>query len=328
MKISPVANTPTINQPSATGLAPDKLARIKGIAAGQPPVEPTEDDKEKLLAAAQSAAPQRKIVMNVNKTPQALTKEMAEEQVVEPESTTLDAVEPAKEESEVTQPLSPQLAALAKQRRALDVREKAIADREKALTGQTKADLEAKLKSNALSTLQELGITYDQLTNEILTSQGNINPEVEKLKAELAELKGGVEDRFSKAENAQNESAINYVADKLDTLIATGDDFELLKAAEGEEEVIRRVYNHWKKTGKELDVSQVAKEYQDELAKEFDKYAGLKSVQSRLAPAEPAIVTPTAQQQGIRTLTNKDSARPTMDRKQRAILAMRGQLKR
>lgn len=321
MKISPVAGTPTIQQPAATGLSPEKLAKIKGIATGQPVAEPTEEDKSKLLEAAQN-----KITMQTNKTPQ-VAQPLIEEPVIEPESTTADVSVQAPEGSEVTQPLSPQLAALARQRRALQVKEREIAEREKALSGQTRSDLESKLKSHALSTLQELGITYDQLTQEILASQGNTDPKVQQLEAKIAELEKGVDKKFSDSQVAQETSAINYVADKLDAIVGPGDDFELLKAAKGEEEVVRRVYNHWKKTGKELDVATVAKEYQEELAKEFDKYAGLKSVQSRLLPTEPAQVTPPIQQ-GIRTLTNKDSARPTMDRKQRAILAMQGQLKR
>jgi len=321
MKISPVAGTPTIQQPSSHGVEPSRIERAKALAAGQTPTEPTVEDKERLLAATQ------KIVMQTNKNPVDVTQKLPDVTEEVPEITTPDASVQTTEGGEVTQPLSPQLAALAKQRRALQVKEREIAEREKALNGQTRADLEAKLKSSPLSVLQELGVTYDQLTQEILASQGQINPEVEKLKAELAELKGGVEERFSKAEVAQNESAINYVADKLDALVATGDDFELLKAAEGEEEVIRRVYNHWKKTGKELDVAQVAKEYQEELAEEATRYAKLKQVQSRLLPTEPVRETPPPTT-GIRTLTNKDSARPTMDRKQRAILAMQGQLKR
>jgi hypothetical protein len=324
MKISPVAGTPTINQPPTTGLNPERAARAKAIASGQAPVAPTEEDKAKLLDATQ------KIVMQTNKTPggtEISDKDGLVDAVVEPEITTPDTIVQAKEDSEATQPLSPQLAALARQRRALQVKEKELLDKEKALGGQSNADFIAKLKSSPLSVLLEHGVTYDQLTQDILGQQSNINPEVEKLKAELAELKTGVDKRFSEGQIAQETSAINYVADKLDALVATGDDFDLLKAADGEEEVIRRVYSHWKKTGKELDIATVAKEYQEELAEEAVRYAKIKQVQSRLLPTEPVPVTP-PQQQGIRTLTNKDSARPTMDRKQRAILAMQGQLKR
>lgn len=317
MKISPVAGTPTIAQPTNTGMTPDKLARIKGIASGQPVTEPTQEEKDKLLAATQ----QPSIKMNTNGTPLTLDSAAAEL-----ESTIPDPGVQTIEEPEVTQPLSPQLAAIARQRRALDVQKRELAEREKALNGPSRADLESRLKSAPLSVLQELGVTYDQLTKEILGQQSNNNPEVEKLKAEIAELKTGVEKKFSDGEVAQETHAINYVADKLDAIVGLGDDFDLLKAAEGEEEVIRRVYTHWKRTGKELDVATVAKEYQEELAEEAAKYARIKSVQSRLLPAEPAQSAPI--QQGIRTLTNKDSARPAMDRKQRAMLAMTGQLKR
>jgi hypothetical protein len=329
MKISPVptAGIPTIQSPSIGGVSFDKLERAKAVAAGQKTAEPTQEEKEKLVAAVQS---QPTIKMNVNKTPISEVEVPSETAAPKPESFKSDDGVQATEASEVTQPISPQLAALARQRRALQVKERELAEKEKAMSGPAKSldEYKARLKSNALSVLLEEGVTYEQLTNEILASQGQINPEVEKLKAEIAELKTGVDKRFSESQVAQETQAINYLADKLDALTVTGDDFELLKAADGEEEVIRRVYSHWKRTGKELDVAQVAKEYQEELADEAARYAKLKMVQGKLTPTEPAPVTPTKSQQGIRTLTNKDSARPSMDRRQRAILAMRGQLQR
>lgn len=328
MKISPVAGTPTIQQPAATGLSPDKLARIKGLALGQAAAEPTEEEKANLQT--QLAAAQNKITMNVNKTPQAVESPQGIVQA-EPDSTVSDASVQAPAASEDTQPLSPQLAQLARQRRALQVKEREIAGREKAIADAAKAELIAQLQSQPLGVLQEHGVTYDKLTNDILAAQGQLNPEVEKLKAEIAALKTGVDKRFSDTELAQETHAINYVADKLDALTGVGDDFELLKAAEGEEEVIRRIYSHWKKTGKELDVATVAKQYQDELAEEAERYAKIGLVQKRLTPIEPLQPQTTTHQnqpQGMRTLTNKDSARPSMDRRQRAILAMQGQLKR
>lgn len=339
MKISPVQGTPTIPNPSHTGLAPDKLARIKGIAAGEPAPEPTEEEKNKLLAATQ-----KKIVMNTNKTVNRTIEppvdaepgiEIGNGAVNEAEIAKTDAsVQPAaagteaKEGGEATQPLSPQLAMIARQRRALDVKEKELEARAESIKAEALTEYKSKLKSNALGVLLEEGVSYDQLTQEILGNQSNHNPEVEALKAEVAELKKGVDDKFSKSEEAQETHAINYVADKLDTLIGVGDEFDLLKAAEGEEEVIRRVYTHWKKTGKELDVAVVAKEYQEELAEEVSRYAKTKSVQKRLTPLEEPLKPQPQQQTGIRTLTNKDSARAGMDRKTRAILAMQGQLKR
>ncbi len=313
MKVTPVAGTPTIQQPAATGLSPEKLNAIKMKVSGNPTPAPTEEEKEGLLAA-------------VGKQSEGGT-EIANPEPPKPKSAISDASVPATEAPQETEPISPQLAMLAKQRRALQVKEKELADKEKALSGNSRADLESRLKSSPLSVLQELGVTYDQLTQEILGNQSNHNPVIDELKAEIKALKEGVDNKFSEANVAQETQAINYVADKLDALMATGDDFQLLKDAEGEEEVIRRIYSHWKKTGKELSVTDVAKEYQDELIEEATRYARNPLVQKRLTPAEPAIDTPT-QQTGMRTLTNKDSARPNMDRRQRAILAMQGQLKR
>lgn len=322
MKISPVPaqGIPTLQQSLGSGIAPEKLAKLKAMMTGEaaPEAKPEE--------APQPLPKMNSIKMNTNRTitsDVAIPEEVPVAEATEPETAISDNNVQAND-AEVTQPISPQLAAIARQKRALQVKERELLEKEKSLGGSTRAELEARIKSKPLSVLQELGVTYDQLTNDILTAQGQISPEVESLKAEIEALKKGVDERFSATEVAQESHAINYVADKLDAIIDT-EDFELLKEAEGGEEVIRRVYTHWKKTGKELDVAKVAKEYQDELLEEAERYAKLKQVQSRLTPQEPP---PLEQKSGIRTLTNKDSARTQMDRRQRAILAMQGQLKR
>lgn len=324
MKVSPVAGTPTIQQPSPTGLSPEKLTRIKGIASGNreiiEPEKKEEEKKEELKNA---------IAMVTNKTPETVTSlaEEAPQAQETTQSTTPDAIVQAKEATEVTEPISPQLAALARQRRALQVKEQELAEREKALTGNSKSDLEAQLKATPLKVLQELGVTYDQLTQEILGNQSNA--EVLALKEEIKALKGDIDNKFTSQATAQDEQAINYVADKIDALLqANPDEFELLTAHDDTEEIVRRIFDHWKKTGKELDAKTVAQEYQNELLEEAARFAKLKMVQSKIVPAEPTAPVTPQPTPGMKTLTNKDSARPSLDRRTRAILAAQGQLKR
>lgn len=316
MKISPVADTPTLPNTPNTGVSPDKLARLKAIAGGVAPEEEKPLEEKPLVDSSI-----RRITMKT--TPEAGSETI--NPVVEAETVSPDTSVQTNAAPEATEALSPQLAAIARQRRTLQLERQKFEGEKSSILAQAKTELEARLKTNALSVLQEHGVNYDQLTNEILASQGAINPEVDKLKAEIKALKEGVDKRFSDGEIAQESHAINYVADKLDAIVDTGNDFELIKATSGEEEVIRRVYNHWKKTGKELDVATVAKEYESELEEEALRYAKLSKVQARLTPAQAPLQP--EQKTGIRTLTNKDSARPTMGRRQRAILAMQGQLK-
>lgn len=329
MKISPVIGAPTIPQPSSSGRSSEALDRIRAIATGKPLPEPIEEDKAKKLANQLQT-----ITMNTNKTvlrdglpPESSSESqiIPTDELAKPDSGISDTTVQANEVSEATQPISPQLAALARERRALQVEKKALVDREKSIADEARAQIISQLKVKPLGLMQEHGVTYDQLTQELLGNQ--INPEVEALKAEIKALKEGVDEKFSASETKHNEQNVHYVANKLDALLDQNDEFELLKEADGKVEIVSRIIDHYEKTGVERNVADVAKEYQEELYAELARYAKLKQVQGRLMPTEPLQPQPQTQQ-GMRTLTNKDTARPQMDRKQRAILAMQGQLKR
>ena len=89
--------------------------------------------------------------------------------------------------TEEPKPLSPQFAALAREKRALQVKERELADREKALTaGQSDTVKLSDLKSKPLEVLLANGVTYDQITEGILANPGN--PELDALRQELKEV--------------------------------------------------------------------------------------------------------------------------------------------
>lgn len=317
MKITPVVGTPTQQQNTQTGNSPEKLARLKAIASGETPVVREAEAKPKFVTTP-------RITLRTNHN----TGELAPEDTpIETQIAISDESVQATETAEVTQPLDPQLAQIAKQRRALQVKEREIAEREKALTqGPTSGDLVARLKSSPLSVLQEHGVTYDQLTQEILASQGGITPEVLALKEELAALKGDIDKKLTDRDAGAERAVLTEMADNIERLCATGDDFEMIRSAKQQEEVLGRIYDHWKQTGKVRDELDVMKEVENELVEEALTYARSKKVQGKLTPIEP--LQPQPQGRGMRTLTNKDSAAPTMSRRQRAMLAARGELKR
>jgi len=325
MKISPVVGTPTIPQTPNTGNSPEKLARLKAIAAGETPISvtPVEEDKEERVPA------QRVITMRTNRTVNREMQPIEEAPVVddkarETQTAISDDSVQANETAEATQPLSPQLAAMQKQRRALQVKERELAEREKALSGPTRTELESRIKTSPLSVLQELGVTYDQLTQEILASQGGITPEIQALKAEIAALKGDVDKKLTDRDAGAERAVLTEMANNIERLCSQGDDFEMIRSAKQQEEVLGRIYEHWQKTGQVRDELEVMNEVENELVEEALTYARSKKVQGKLTPTPPL----QPQTTGMKTLTNKDSARPTLDRKTRAILAAQGKLPR
>ncbi len=278
-----------------------------------------------MTAAVDPQAPRpqsvRSMRMNTNATP-GLTPVPAEPLAI---SDTVDPTEPA---VEATEPLSPQFAALAKQRRALQVKERELADREKAISAQSSnqegvIDL-ARLKSEPLSVMLEAGVTYEQLTKAILDQQDG--GELQALKAKIAALEEGVDKKFADNASQAEQQVLAEMEKEATKLAAEGETFELVRETGSIPEVMKLIERTYRETGEVLDVSEAMQLVEDELITESLKLAALKKVQGRLQP-EPA-PAPQPQQRQMRTLTNRDTAVAPLSRKERALLAFSGQLKK
>lgn len=272
----------------------------------------------------------RSLKMNTNATPGRMDAP-PEPPPADPNLTIPDTSEPA-EGDEATKPLSPQLAAIARQRRALQVKEREIQDREKALTEResaTQADsiTKAQLKSDPLSVLLEAGVTYDQLTEAILANQ-NGSPEIQALKAELQAVKEGVDKTLSERDAQAERQVLAEMQRDAEGLIKEGEDFELVRETKSIPTVMDLIKRTYKDTGEVLDVKEALQLVEDELVQESLKLAALKKVQSRFAPQANAPAHAPQQRPGMRTLTNRDTAMPPMTAKQRALAAFNGTLKR
>lgn len=320
MKISPVVGTPTIPQHPSTGLSPEKLQRLKSIAAGKEPHEEKVSIEEKVPASTAS------IKMHTLKTPEQLDaspekpgdggipiNENTQENAIS------DTVVQAKPEPEAIQPVSPQIAALAKQKRALQVKERELAEKEKALEASgSRADLLQKVKSGqALSVLQELGITYDQLTNELLGKQSA--PDLSQLKEEILK---SVDERLTGKDAAQEQAVFEHMKKNIEKLSAA-DEFPFVKAWKAQDKVMELIKRTWQESGEVLDEEEALGMIEAELKEESKVFAPLLKGPEQTTPAAGEM--PQKAPQGIKTLTNKDSARPGSSRRQRALAAFLGQ---
>jgi len=340
MKISPVSGTTPISNAAATGLSPEKIARLKEIAAGKAPAELTAEPEKSERVPLSHGLPI--IKMNVNRTtnrdddltqPDANNPPPSPEESTTPEpseSATPDNGVQANASPEATEPLSPQMAALAKQRRALQLKERELAEKMKALEGPTRAELEARIKAKPLSVLQELGVTYDQLTQEILAEQAQGAPplDLEKFKADLTKtLTENLNQTLSEKEAQQEKAVLSEIRRNVIAMSSQGDDFEMIRETKSQEDVVDLIHRTWKETGEVLDEQEAMRLVEEELLRDAAKFAQLKKVQGKLTP--PAAPAPAqAPQSGITTLTNKHQASPQLSRRQRAIAAMQGTLKR
>ncbi len=263
----------------------------------------------------------RSIRMNTNATPGYSTPPESQELSIpdNSEASTNTTVE-------ATQPISPQYAALAKQRRALQVKERALLDRERALESKSQGSDQIpidRLKSEPLSVLLEAGVTYEQLTEAILNNQGN--PELSALKAEMKALKEGVQKQFSEQEENQIKSSLATMRRQAESLISS-DDYELVRESRSLPDVMRLIERTYRETQEVLEVPEALKLVEDRLVDKYQKLANLKKIQGLHPQVSPM---PQAQpQRGMRTLTNKDTASTPMNAKQRALQAFWGTLKK
>jgi len=110
-------------------------------------------------------------------------------------------------------------------------------------------------------------------------------------------------------------------------LIQSGDDYEMVRETGSLPHVIDLIYRTYKKTGEVLDVRAALNLVETDLITETLKVANLKKVRSKIAP-DPVPVQPTSEGKQMRTLTNRDGASIPLDRRSRAIAAMRGTLRK
>ncbi len=227
--------------------------------------------------------------------------------------------------TEVTQPLSPQYTAIARQRRALQVRERAIAERERALAsgsnGSSGIDV-AQLKAEPLRVLLDNGVTYEQLTQAVLQAQaGGYTPEVQKLTQKIQELEQGFESKLTERDRLQEQQVLQEMSREISALAREGDEFEMIRLTRNQRAVRELIERTHRESGEVLDVPEAMRLVEAELVKDYAQTAqAAKKLQNRdPAPAFEG-AAPQYQRQ-MRTLTSRDNATPPIDRKQRALAA-------
>lgn len=331
MKLTPLAQGTGVPAQSDSSLGKtadsSKMARAKAIASGQEPAPASDPQVEKTQNAMKKIKMRTNASTNRHETPAEVAPEVEE-------IPTPDVVEEASE-TEETRPLSPQFAALAKAKRAIQVKEMELAKREEALKTQAPVDKsqyisKEDLKANPLM-IFDYGVTHDQLAEAIINGQSAPLDPV-KLRNEIKEeLKKEFLGEFSSRDQQQEQQVLAEIKREAMALTSDGEQFEAINAAKAHDHVVNLIHRTWKETGEVMDVSEAAQLVEEQLIEEALPFAKIKKLQSRLTP-EP--VAPTAQTpvnpntKIMRTLTNRDSASPTMDRRARAIAAMMGTLKR
>ncbi len=346
MKIQPIATPAVAIAPAGTNSSTAQDARARAIArlTDQSPVQNQNAIAPEELGAITATSGQNH------------SDEEIQAQTAEVDSSTEVVEEPAKP---VEEPLSAQHLALIrrekalraqaqKQEQAYKAREQALIEREAQLAKPSAPDYsnhvsKDQIKQNALQVLADAGVSYEELTQQIL-NQSPVDPRAEAraaaLEAKIAKLEQAAEDAKKSQATAQDEqykAALLQIESDVQEMVDAGDDYEMIKVTNSTKDVVDYIEAHFKKTGKVMDSEMAAQRVEEYLLEEAEKLAKTKKMIKRLTPATstqaPVTQAQTAsamsqkQVPQMKTLTNTNSSSRQMTARERALLAFRGELK-
>lgn len=341
MKVTPVASPTAIQQAPSSG----QSARDRAVAAYAAANQPVQNQN--------AVAPEEMAVIQPKH--EVVSAQSDESTNTEPET----QVPPPQEQDPELRKQFLQLARQEKVMRQkaqvhaqqLQEREAAIQAREAALESQanqykTGYFSQERLKADPLSVLAEAGLSYEEITNQILTQQPEdprMKATINKLQSQIEELKAANENtKKSYADNqtAAYQAAVKQIETDTRALVSNNPEYETIASTRSEKEVVELIKRTFDQDGILLSVEEAAQEVENYLIDEAMKLTNIKKVQKQWeatraksaapAPSQIASKSPAQQQQQpaqMKTLTNAASSSRQLSAKERAILAFKGELK-
>ncbi len=254
------------------------------------------------------------------------------------------------------EPISSQYAILARKEKALraqaakqeqtyKAREAALAAREAEVASKATIDTSKyisidDLKRNAYGKLTELGVTYDEISQQALASQSpeaqyyqrlreEMNSELQKVREEQAQTRTAYEQQQAQA----YQNALNQIRTETRQLVMSDPSFETIKETGSVNDVVDLIERTFKEDGTLMTVEQAAQAVEDYLVEEALKISKIKKIQNRLGaqasktPAQPQKQSAPQEANQLKTLTNSVTNTRPLTAKERALLAFKGQLK-
>ena len=250
---------------------------------------------------------------------QELMEEVAEEAA---ESTEAAEAPPEPERPD----FSRQFAALARKERAIRQKEQEFArsskEREQYEGTSTRlADLQRLAKENPAKLLGELGINYDELTQQVInegnpTEEQQLRLENEKLQARLGKLEEVYDKQRQQAEQAQVSAARTQLVDNIKNFVDDSSTFEMVQHHGAYDLVAQVMQEHYNNASEVMEYGDAAKLVEDHFMAEAERYLGSSKLQERFReldkPRESE--TPEAAEQAVKrvkTLSNDNVTKTT-----------------
>lgn len=197
----------------------------------------------------------------------------------------------------------------------------------------------SRIKQDALTALDEVGVTYDEITQQAASRQPTdprILNTINQLQAKIADLEQKAVDNqksYQEQQTANYQSAVKQIKQDAVALVKSNpQEYEAIAKKGTVKDVVELIEKTYHKTGTVLSVEEAAQEVENELIEEALKFNSLEKVKQRMAKSN-ASVKPSNQktqapaQTQMKTLTNATASSRKLSSKERAILAFKGELK-
>jgi hypothetical protein len=266
----------------------------------------------------------------------------------------VDAPTPKEEQKKPEDPISTQYAVLARKEKALrakvQAQEQAMRAKEAALTAkeqefktreqeyQSKFISKDRLQQDPISVFNELGLTYDQITNAAMNAPKPEDVErmreMNSLKAEIKALKDAQENSTKSYQEQQTkgyQQALNQIRQETQALVQNDPAFETIKETNSVGDVVELIEKTFNEDGILLTVEEASQQVEDYLLEEAMKIMKIKKIQERLKPVQSGTApqkqqsNQAANQPQSKTLTNSMGASRQLSARERAILAFKGE---
>lgn len=196
------------------------------------------------------------------------------------------------------------------------------------------------LKDDPTLILNEEGITYDGLTNALISNADPSSIQIRKLQAQINEMRAQQEASREELKNSKTqnyEQAKKQIRTSVNRIVDQDDQFEILKTLgdPAKDAVVQLIEDTFHEEGFVMDTADAIKEVEEYWTEYALKLSKLPKVQSKLKPLD--------EKSGEKLKTSEDSQKPTVtlsnrltpltpsnhsekERVQRAILAYQGKL--
>lgn len=315
---------------SPNGAASDMVASTKPSSAQQRAVElltkltqgqqqqehkaPVPEEPAMSVSSG-SATPQSDIIRDSELSAQAALEAPVSEEVTSAEAAakTEESETPKPEVKTSEEPLSSQYAQLARREKALRAKAQEIRNQEaafkaqelalksKELELQSASGLKDRLAKDPLSVLNELGISYEKLTELVLNQPKAEDAAIAKLQAEIESLKNGQESAkklFEEQQQKAYQQAVAQIKNEVQRLVERDESFEIIKATNSVGDVVELIEKTFNEDGTLLTVEEAAQAVEEYLESEALRLSRTKKLQSKLEQLTKTVTAPSAPKQG------------------------------